>query len=54
MSKFLGEIISLVDKITTNSEVLIGKPTIRGLRISVDQVLKSLAVGLSAEEVRED
>ena len=29
---------ALLARITTNSDVLVGKPTIRGLRISVEQV----------------
>lgn len=33
----------LPDRITLNPAVLAGKPTVRGLRISVDQILQALA-----------
>jgi uncharacterized protein (DUF433 family) len=42
------------DRITIDSAVLAGKPTIRGLRISVEQVLRALAAGISGEELLED
>lgn len=41
-------------RITVNSEVMVGKPTIRGLRITVEQILKALAGGVTAEELLED
>ena len=43
-----------IKRITINPSVLLGKPTIRGLRISVDQIIKALAAGLSTEEILED
>ena len=33
---------------------MVGKPTIRGLRITVDQILKALASGISTDELLED
>lgn len=36
---------SLLTRITTDPRILAGKPTIRGLRISVQQILKALATG---------
>jgi uncharacterized protein (DUF433 family) len=42
------------DRITINPAVLAGKPTIRGLRISVEQVLRALAAGISRDELLED
>ena len=42
------------DRITIDPTVLVGKPTIRGLRISVEQVLRALAAGVSREELLED
>ena len=44
----------LLDRITTNSDVMVGKPTIRGLRITVDQILKALAGGITTQELLED
>lgn len=44
----------LLDRITVDSKVLVGKPTIRGLRISVEQILRALAAGVPAEDLLED
>jgi len=44
----------LLNRITINSDVMVGKPTIRGLRITVEQILKALAGGLTVEELLED
>ena len=46
--------MNLLERISVNPKVLVGKPTIRGLRISVDQIIKSLAAGLTTEEILED
>jgi len=43
-----------LDRITVNPEVMVGKPTIRGLRITVEQILKALAGGITAQELLED
>jgi len=34
--------------------VMVGKPTIRGLRIPVEQILKALANGVTVDELLED
>ena len=44
----------LFERITINPEVMVGKPTIRGMRITVEQILKSLAAGLSVKDLLED
>ena len=44
----------LLDRITINPGILLGKPTIRGIRISVEQVLTALAAGVPAAELLED
>jgi len=41
----------LLLRIVTNPAVLVGKPVIRGLRISVDQILRSLAAGIPEAEL---
>lgn len=41
----------LLKRITVNPKVMVGKPTIRGLRITVEQILKALAGGVTAEEL---
>ena len=44
----------LINRITLNPGVLVGKPTIRGLRISVEQILRARAAGISEEELMDD
>jgi len=41
----------VLNRITVNPEVCGGRPTIRGLRITVDFVLKLLGDGYNAEEI---
>jgi uncharacterized protein (DUF433 family) len=45
---------SLSNRVTINPDVMMGKPTIRGLRITVEQILKALAAGVPAEDLLED
>ena len=44
----------LIERITVNPKVMVGKPTIRGLRITVEQILKALAGGVSTQELLAD
>lgn len=44
----------LLDRITINPDVMVGKPTIRGLRITVEQILKALGGGITTQELLED
>lgn len=41
-------------RITVNPKVLAGKPTIRGLRISVEQILRALAHQVPEEDLLRD
>lgn len=41
----------LLSRITVNPRVLVGKPTIRGLRITVEHILRALSGGVSQEEL---
>ena len=41
-------------RITVDRRVLLGKPTIRGLRISVEQILTALAAGVPIEDLLQD
>ncbi len=41
------------DRITVNPEILVGKPIIRGTRISVEFILELLASGMSIEDILE-
>jgi uncharacterized protein (DUF433 family) len=42
-----------LDRITVNPQVCLGQPTIRGMRITVEFILKLLASQLSIQEVLE-
>ena len=42
------------ERITIDPNVLLGKPTIRGLRISVEQILRALAGGVSHDDLLKD
>ena len=44
----------LLSRITAQPGVLTGKPTIRGMRISVEQILKALAAGISTQELLQE
>ncbi|MBP0029072.1 DUF433 domain-containing protein [Roseofilum sp. Guam] len=45
--------IADLDRITINPEVCLGQPTIRGMRIAVEFVLKLLASQLSVQDILE-
>jgi uncharacterized protein (DUF433 family) len=45
---------NLLSRIEVNQKVMAGKPIIRGLRIAVEHVLRSLAVGMTMEEILEN
>ena len=42
---------TLLNRITTNAAVLTGKPVVRGMRISVEHVLKMFARGISYADI---
>lgn len=44
----------MIERITANSNILGGKPAIRGTRISVEIILNLLASEVSEEEILED
>ena len=45
---------NLLKRITINPKVMVGKPTIRGMRITVEQILRSLAGGVTVNELLQD
>ena len=45
---------ALLARITVDAGILAGKPTIRGLRISVQQILTALATGQTATELLQE
>lgn len=44
----------LLQRITVDPKIMVGKPIIRGLRITVEQILKTLAGGVSQHDLLED
>jgi len=44
----------LLARIVVDPEILSGKPIVRGLRISVDQILRALAAGIPKEELLQE
>lgn len=44
----------LLSCITVNPKIILGKPVIRGLRITVEQILKALANGVPIEDLLQD
>jgi len=45
---------NLLSRITVNPKIMLGKPTIRGLRITVEQILRALAGGVAEQELLDD
>ena len=41
----------LLERITLNPDVMVGKPVIRGTRLTVEYILKLLANGASIDEI---
>ena len=48
------EQVNIMDRITANPDVMVGKPTIRGMRITVEQLLKALANGITTDQLLDD
>ncbi len=44
----------LENRITVDPHILVGKPVIRGMRISVAQIIAALAAGVHQEELLEE
>ncbi len=44
----------LLERITVDPKIMVGKPTIRGLRITVEQILKALAGGVPQHDLLKD
>jgi len=44
----------LLERIVVNPKIMGGKPIVKGTRITVEQVLKMLAQGLSVDEILKD
>ena len=46
--------MNLTERITINPEICHGKPTIRGLRYTVETILELLSSGMDVEEILAD
>ncbi len=46
--------VKSIARITINPDIMVGKPTIRGMRITVEQILRALAGGISEKELLEE
>ena len=44
----------LLERITMNPKIMVGKPVIRGTRLTVESILNRLAHGMAAEEIIEE
>lgn len=44
----------LLERITTNPEVMVGKPVIKGTRLTVEYILNLLAHGSTVDEILEE
>ena len=44
----------LLERIVVNPKIMGGKPIVKGTRITVEQVLKMLAQGLTTKEILKD
>jgi uncharacterized protein (DUF433 family) len=44
----------LLERIVVNPKIMSGKPIVKGTRITVEQVLKMLAQGLTIKEILKD
>ena len=44
----------LLKRITIDPKLMVGKPAIRGMRITVEQILDSLVSGIGQDELLED
>jgi len=45
---------ALLSRITINPKIMVGKPTIRGMRITVEQILRALSAGVTEQELMEE
>jgi len=45
---------TVMDRITVHPDVMMGKPTIRGMRITVEQILKAMANGVPVDRLLDD
>ena len=55
MLRFQAEpVMNISERITVNPEICYGKPTIRGLRYTVETILELLSSGMAIDEILAD
>jgi uncharacterized protein (DUF433 family) len=42
------------ERIVMDPRIMVGKPTVKGTRITVEMILRKLGAGLSPDEIRQD
>jgi uncharacterized protein (DUF433 family) len=42
------------DRIVMDPRIMVGKPTVKGTRITVEMILRKLGAGMSPDEIRQD
>jgi len=50
---FGGEIMDYKERIASDPDIMLGKPVIRGTRITVELILRKLSEGMAKEELLE-
>ena len=50
----MGGKMEYLSRITTNPEIVLGKPIIKGTRITVELILKKLSEGVTVDELTQD
>lgn len=50
----MGDTEKLLSRIAINPKIMVGKPTIRGMRITVEQILRALSGGVLEQELIEE
>jgi uncharacterized protein (DUF433 family) len=51
MEKQIDAIDPLLERITVNPKIMVGKPVIRGTRVPVELIIKMLAQGIAEKEI---
>jgi uncharacterized protein (DUF433 family) len=50
----MERVMKTYDRIEINPNIMFGKPVIKGTRLTVEQILRKLAGGMTAEEIITD
>ena len=50
----MEQVMKRYDRIEVNPDIMFGKPVIKGTRVTVEQILRKLAGGMTVEEIITD